>query len=405
MGKRLHNWKEIKLGTVCDKIGSGATPRGGSDVYIGEGVSLIRSQNVHNEGFKRNGLAHIGATHARQLAGVTVEHNDVLLNITGDSVARTCQVDSSILPARVNQHVAIIRPKEDVLSPRYLRYVMVQPSMQQHLLSLASSGATRNALTKQMIEDLALLLPPLSEQKAIAAVLSSLDDKIELLRRQNETLEQIAQAIFKEWFVEFNFPDKDGKPYKASGGKMVDSELGPIPEGWRVGTLGELLSLEYGKALREDRRTVGNIPVYGSNGKIGWHNEALVCGPGIVVGRKGNPGTVNWVNTDFFPIDTAFYVVPTETDMDYHYLYLTLKLQDLPNLEADSAVPGLNRNLAHMADLVIPQSAVINDFALLIEPLFLKQKTNNDQIVTVSAIRDTLLPKLMSGALRLKDFL
>lgn len=146
--------RNLRLGEVCSKIGSGATPRGGKNGYLESGrFALIRSQNVLNSGFEKAGLAFISDEQARRLDGVSVEARDVLLNITGDSVARVCQVAKDVLPARVNQHVAIIRPDPDMLDPQFLRYFMVQPSFQDFLLSMASSGATRNALTKGMIED------------------------------------------------------------------------------------------------------------------------------------------------------------------------------------------------------------------------------------------------------------
>ncbi|MDA3926875.1 MAG: restriction endonuclease subunit S [Kiritimatiellae bacterium] len=199
------DWKKLLLKEVCSKIGSGATPRGGNSVYLSEGeYSLIRSQNVRNDSFAHNGLAFIKKSHADKLSNVTVEKEDVLLNITGDSVARCCQVDPSVLPARVNQHVAIIRPTPEILDAQYLRYYMVSPLMQNEMLSMAGIGATRNALTKGMIDGFEIPLPPLPEQKAIAHILGSLDDKIELNRRMNATLEGMAQALFKSWFTDFD---------------------------------------------------------------------------------------------------------------------------------------------------------------------------------------------------------
>ncbi len=194
-----------KLGELCSKIGSGATPRGGSKVYLDFGeVSLIRSQNVRNDRFDQNGLVYIERRHAKQLDSVEVAYGDVLLNITGDSVARCCQVDASILPARVNQHVAIVRPLAEQLDASFLRYFLISPEMQNHMLAWAGSGGTRNALTKGMIEEFSVPVPPLPEQKAIAHVLGSLDDKIELNRQMNATLEAMAQALFKSWFIDFD---------------------------------------------------------------------------------------------------------------------------------------------------------------------------------------------------------
>ncbi len=194
--------KTVKLGNVCEKIGSGATPRGGSEVYQSSGVALIRSQNVYNDGFRKEGLAYINDKHARELENVIVQAGDVLLNITGDSVARVCQVPKEVLPARVNQHVSIIRPHKDILDAKYLKFFLVSPLMQQYMI--AASGATRQALTKGMIEAYDIPAPPLPEQRAIASILGALDDKIVLNRKTNETLEAMARAIFKSWFVDFD---------------------------------------------------------------------------------------------------------------------------------------------------------------------------------------------------------
>lgn len=183
MGGELQS---LQLGTVCSKIGSGATPRGGKEAYRGGATSLIRSQNIYNDRFVHDGLAFIDDDQADELRNVVVEDGDVLLNITGDSVARCCQVDPAVLPARVNQHVAIIRPKTEILDPRFLRYSLVSPTMQARLLALASAGATRNALTKGMLEALDIAAPLLPEQRAIAHILGTLDDKIELNRRRNQ---------------------------------------------------------------------------------------------------------------------------------------------------------------------------------------------------------------------------
>ena len=201
-----HGWVSMRLGDVCTKIGSGATPRGGKEVYLKDGpCSLIRSQNVHNSRFAYDGLAFITEWQSAELNNVEVLLDDVLLNITGDSVARVCQVPSNVLPGRVNQHVAIIRPDPSKLSARFLRYFLVSPKTQTLLLSWAGSGGTRNALTKGMIESLEIYAPSdVDEQRAIAHILGTLDDKIELNRRMNGTLEAMARALFKSWFVDFD---------------------------------------------------------------------------------------------------------------------------------------------------------------------------------------------------------
>ena len=188
-------WPAVRLGDVTTKIRSGATPRGGASGYTNSRIALIRSQNVLDNSMTHEGLAHISDEAAMKLANASVEKDDVLLNITGDSVARCCVMEEAFLPARVNQHVSIIRT-ESQLDPRFLQRALVNPEMKNHLLTI-SSGGTRNALTKSMLENLEVPLPPLPEQQAIAEVLGALDDKIAANRALVATADDLATAIYR----------------------------------------------------------------------------------------------------------------------------------------------------------------------------------------------------------------
>jgi type I restriction enzyme S subunit len=255
----------------------------------------------------------------------------------------------------------------------------------RHEIVASATGTTVRHTSPERIKQFRFRLPPLPEQRAIAHILGSLDDKIELNRRMNETLESIARALFKSWFVDFDpvkaklaLSDGEGVEGREPGrlgrkifrpniadlfpSRFADSELGQIPEGWEVRTLGDLLEFAYGKELKAEDRHDGTIPVYGSNGQVGWHDERLTAGPGVVVGRKGNPGVVIWAATDFFVIDTAFYVVPKSSGLSLHFLFHALRSHDLASLSADSAVPGLNRNLAYMSMQSLPGQPVLEWF-------------------------------------------
>lgn len=255
-------------------------------------------------------------------------------------------------------------------------------------------------------------LPELSEQKAIASILSTLDDKIELNHQMNQTLEQLAQAIFKSWFIDFDPVRAKAEGKKPIGmteevaalfpNKFEETELGMIPKGWGLKQLGDVLELSYGKALKECDRVKGPYPVMGSNGQIGLHSEFLVNGPGIVVGRKGNPGTVVWVESNFYPIDTTFYVVP-KSSIPLLFLYHSLCNQDLQVICADSAVPGLSRKIAYGNQIVIPPSNISDCFAGLVRDFYAKIQMNNKLINLLSELRNTLLPKLISGEIRVKQ--
>lgn len=396
----------IRLGEVCTKIGSGATPRGGKESYKGGETALIRSQNIYNEGFFKDGLAFIDENQAADLKNVEVRPNDVLLNITGDSVARCCQVPEHILPARVNQHVAIIRTDPKSLDSRYLRYVLVSHQFQVRLLALASAGATRPALTKQMIENLEIPFPDLSIQKRIGQILGELDDKIELNRRMNATLEAMARALFQSWFVDFD-PVRaklDGR--KPAGmddetaalfpSEFQDSELGPIPKGWKIGSLDELLVLQRGFDLPANDRISGPYPVISAGGQHGFHNQFMVKGPGVTTGRSGVLGKVFFIHEDFWPLNTSLWVKDFKVGTPA-YAFFILQGLDVAGFNAGSAVPTLNRNHLHSLPMIIPSKSVIDAFDFQVMALLNKKNANERESEKLSSLRDLLLPKLLSG--------
>jgi len=371
---KMNEWVETKLGSITSKIGSGATPRGGANSYKESGISLIRSQNVLDFQFATSGLVFIDEEQAAALKNVEVFKNDVLVNITGDSVARCCIVPDNILPARVNQHVAIIRLEPNLADYRFIFYHLHY--LKNELLSQAEIGATRRALTKGMLQELEILLPPLLEQRAIADVLSALDAKIDLLHRQNETLEALAQTLFRQWFVE-------------------DAQ-----DEWEDGVLGDLVEFKYGKGLKKSIRTGEGFPVVGSSGIVDFHSDYLVEGPGIVTGRKGTLGKVIYLSENFFPIDTTFYIKSKNISPNLYYEYFLLKTIGFENMNTDSAVPGLNRNNALSMEVIVPSQSAITHFNNIVHPLFEKILSNKNQIQTLKKLRDTLLPKLMSGKVR-----
>ena len=185
-------WNIDVLKDICTKIGSGSTPRGGKESYIDEGISLIRSMNVHNAYFEYKDLAHITLDQAEKLNNVVVEYDDLLFNITGASVARCCVVPSDVLPARVNQHVCILRCREKI-NPIFLQGLLVNENYQGKLLQIAKSGATREAINKQQLESLEIMIPPLELQNQFASFVEEID-KSRLL--SNHSLFLIKSIIF-----------------------------------------------------------------------------------------------------------------------------------------------------------------------------------------------------------------
>lgn len=195
------SWGVARLSEVTSKIGSGATPRGGSSVYVASGPALIRSQNVHDHEFKAEGLAFLSREAATALRGATVETGDVLINITGDSILRTVIVPETVLPARVNQHVAIVRSNGKI-DPGFLQKWLSLPLMKDYMLG-HSSGGTRKAITKGHLQTFPVPLPPIEEQRAIAATLGALDGKIESNRRAIVFISDLIDAYSEKFGGEF----------------------------------------------------------------------------------------------------------------------------------------------------------------------------------------------------------
>ena len=333
----------------------------------------------------------------------------------------------------LGQNLVLLRSDETKVFKPFLRWLVRGSQWWGQVGMHINVGAVFDSLKCADIPGFCLPVPPLPEQRAIAHILGTLDDKIELNRRMNQTLEAMARAVFKSWFVDFDpvrakatlkhhdtTPPQGGSDWSVERARayldrmdpnitalfpdrFVDSELGPIPAGWQVKALGKLIKLAYGKALKSEDRKNGKIPVYGSNGQVGWHTKELVAGPGIVVGRKGNPGVVTWAHSDFFPIDTTFYVLPGDAIYKLTFLFFALSDQDLPSVSADSAVPGLNRNLAYMNRQVAPPKPVAEEFDACATEIFTRRHHLELESRTLANLRDTLLSKLISGKLRVKD--
>jgi type I restriction enzyme S subunit len=234
-------------------------------------------------------------------------------------------------------------------------------------------------------------LPPLPVQQRIASILSAYDELIETSQRRIKILEAMARALYREWFVHFRFPGHESAP-------RVPSPLGEIPLGWEVKKLSEVLELNYGKALKKEDRREGEYPVFGSSGIVGTHDSALVDGPGIIVGRKGNVGSVFWCDEDFFVIDTAYFVT---SSVPLRYLFYVLPTLNFIN--SDAAVPGLSRNQAYTLEILVPPSSLLEKFCELAGTLKRQTSTLQRQIQNLRRTRDLLLPRLLSSRIALKE--
>lgn len=380
----------VKFKDICTKIGSGATPKGGKEAYCEDGISLIRSQNVLDFAFSADGLAFINDLQAEKLKNVIVEEGDVLLNITGDSVARACMVDKKYLPARVNQHVCIVRADLQKAVPSYLLYFL--QLNKEYLLQLAAGGATRNALTKEMINNLELELPSIEDQQKITAILDDIQARMDCNNAINENLEQQAKALYQQMFIENTCPDW----IEGSLSDIADITMGQSPSGSSYNEDGIGAIFFQGRAEFSFR--FPTIRLYTTEPK------RMACANDILMSVRAPVGDLNIAHTDCC-IGRGLAAIHSKTNHQSFVLYTMFSLRkQLDVFNGEGTVFGsINRNSLNDMPILIPSDETIEKFERIVAPMDAAIRNNYDEICRLQAIRDTLLPRLMSGELDISE--
>jgi len=415
------DWNTVLLKDVSIKIGSGATPKGGKKSYIDNGkYSLIRSQNIFDDKFDYNGLAYINKHQAKELQNVEVMEGDVLLNITGASLGRVHIVPEEILPARVNQHVSILRTNKKLDS--YFLYCFLRQNKIKKYMMNFNAGATREALTKRMIENFTIPLPSIEEQKRISKIFIKIDNKIKLNNKMNEKLEKIGQALFKHWFIDFEFPNEDGKPYKSSGGEMVDSELGMIPQGWKVEPILNVSDLLSGGTPKTSEGKYWNGPINWVSvkdvsqnindfiistekkiTKIGLEksNAKLLPQNTIIISSRGTVGNICIIGKEM-AINQSNYGLKAKISIMDSYIYYYIKniIETIKSQSYGSVFDTITTRTFKEIKVITPCHNMSDEiFGILNflsnKRLALKYFNNN-----LHHIKKILLPKLISGKIR-----
>lgn len=384
-------FQQFKLRDITLKIGSGSTPKGGKESYKETGITLIRSLNVYDFAFEYKDLAYIDEVQAKKLDGVKLEKDDILLNITGASVGRCTIVPEHLLPARVNQHVSIIRVDKAKADADFILYCINSSDYKNRLLSISDDGATREALTKDDIEKFEILLPHLSIQKSIASILSAYDDLIEVNTQRIKLLEETASELYKEWFVRMRFPG-----YKKA--KFVKGFPGGLGE---VKYFKDFIKLNRGFDLPEEKIVDGMYPVVASTSIKAYHNQFKVKAPIITTGRSGSLGKVLFVNEDGWPLNTSLYV-KNFFGNEPIYVYYTLMQFDFESFNSGAGVPTLNQNHLQKLKIWIAGEELQSKFRSIVNPIFEQTNVLRKQNTYLRQIRDRLLPRLISGKLQVK---
>ena len=356
--------------------GPHATPKeaGGGPVFLG-------IKNITGDGaLDLSEIRHVSEEeYPRWTRRVTPQAGDVVF--TYEATLHRYAIIPDGFRGCLGRRVALVRPDPDQVDSRYLLYFFLSRGWRQVIESNVITGATVDRVPLERFPSFPAALPRLRIQQQIADILAAYDDLIENNRRRMALLEEAARQLYREWFVRLRFP----------GHEHTRSTNG-VPEGWARLPLGGHATLNYGKALKAEDRAEGPCPVYGSSGIVGTHEKSLAATPGIVVGRKGNVGSVFWCPKDYWPIDTVYFI-----DADTSNLWLYYALQHMHFISTDVAVPGLNRDFAYSRPLLVPEPRIFRDFLELAVPLHQQITKVGEMNDKLRVARDLLLPRLMSG--------
>jgi len=427
------DWPVTTVGSICDLVTKGTTPTTLGFGFEEGDVNFVKVESITRDGsFIKDKLGRISDETHRALKRSQLRAGDVLFTIAG-TIGRTAIVSNSILPANTNQAVAIARPKAGLVMPLFLRYVLSNPTFTATAVSRTVQSVQANfSLTE--LKDSRLLLPTLEEQSLIVAVLGTLDGRISLLRETNATLEAIAQALFKSWFVDFDPVHAKQKGIAPAGmdeataalfpDRFDESEMGPVPMGWPVVPVGELVEC-VGGATPDTKE-----PTFWSPGVHAWttpkdlsglpapillHTERRLSSKGLAKIGSGllpvgtlllsSRAPIGYLAIAQLPvaINQGYIAIPPGSRLPPLYMLFWCD-QNMETIKAranGSTFMEISKKAFRPIPAIAPPAAVIDAFMKTATPLFDRLSENERQAQTLAMLRDTLLPRLISGQLRL----
>lgn len=395
--------------------------------YVDKGTKIVKVSNLTADSIDISQCVCIENNLAKKyITKYDLNLKDIIITTVGSwptnpasVVGKVVRVPKIAENTLLNQNAVRVRGNERVTQD-YLYYLLKDKSFKSYIVGTAQGSANQASITQEDIKNFSFYLPPLEEQEAIADILSSLDDKIELNNQMNETLEEMAQALFKQWFVDFEFPNEEDQPYKSSSGEMVESELGMIPKGWDVKSLDQIASFLNGLAMQKFRpnEDEDSLPVL----KIKELRQEKVtsdsdrCTVKIDSKYKVNDGDVifSWsgtldariwcggevgLNQHLFKVTSDLY------PKWFYYMWVVEYLHQFIRIAADRATTMGHIKRQHLteAKVLVPSREQLDKMGKVLEPIIEKIIQNKVEKRSLESLRDTVLPKLMSGEIRVSD--
>lgn len=376
-------WEKVKLGDIatCIQPGPFGSQLHNSD-YSKEGTPIIMPKDIVGGAIVHSGLLKVSEEHVKRLSRHQVYEGNLIVARKGD-VRKCAYITANENGWMTGSDCLKVVLDESKCYPKFIYYQL----RSEHIgrwLEKVSIGATMPSLNTGLLSGIEMALPPIEIQKQIAGNLSVYDDLIENNRKQIKLLEEAAQRLYKEWFVDLRFPGHENT-------KIVDG----VPEGWSRGLLKEFISVNYGKDHKKAPDD-GNIPVYGSGGLMRKCNKSLFSGEAVLIPRKGSLNNIMYVDETFWTVDTMFYATMKQPHTAV-FVYFFVKAFDMYSMNIGAAVPSMTAKILEAMDVVIPDKETMEKFDKYAKVYFNKIKTLQGQNEQLKTARDLLLPKLMSG--------
>lgn len=414
----FNEWKEYNLDELYE-FSSGLSK---SRKEFGFGYPFVTFKDVFYNFFIPSELIELANTTEKERKRCSVKRGDVFLTRTSetiDELGKSSVALKDYESATFNGFTKRLRPKGNVeIYPEYAGYYFRSPRFRSEINSMATM-TTRASLNNEMMARLKIVVPNIKEQKVIAQILSDLDEKIEINNKINDNLEKMAQAIFKQWFVDFEFPNENGKPYKSSGGEMIESELGEIPKGWGINKLSEVADMKNGVnyGREQDGEEVKVVNVRDFDGSLLVDDEKLdsvflsrkqiedykLKKYDTIIVRSAKPGETLLVNDIKIKVYSGFTIRIRVRNYDkklYTFYCVRNSIKQLENSSNGTIFKNLNQQLLGALNIIEPCEKVLEKYNRIIYSIIEKIYSINEESNKLMKLRDTLLPKLMSGEIR-----
>lgn len=395
----MSNFEFIALNNLVQRVKVGFV--GSIEKYYCDkehGKLLLRTSNLSGAGIDFNDVKYITEDFYKRNQKSQLKKYDLLIARHGDNgKADIYEADE---PAQA-LNVVIVEPDFSKISPYLLRYFFELPYVHKQIKGDVG-GSVQGVINTKQISDLIIPINHSLNYSKIENTLRILEQKIDNNNKTICELEKMAKTIYDYWFLQFEFPNEEGKPYKTSGGKMVWNEelKREIPEEWKSGCLEEMIKICNGKD--HQNLEVGEIPVYGSGGILRYVNKNLYYGESVLIPRKGTLNNVIYVDEPFWTVDTMFYTKMKKKDSAL-FVYYTVKLFDFEKLNTGTGVPSMTSSIIYSLKTIIPDENILEAFNSKVCPLYKQIQHNKKENQELTALRDFLLPLLMNGQVSFKE--